>query len=497
MTSQFSYWQQQQQAQQQALLAQQAAQQGGPVLDPYMQQLAQQGQNGQFPPPTSSNGPYQPQPPSQGQQLAGQAGQIGGYALGQAGANALTGSGAASAVAPAASAAAPLGGYAGGMSSTAVPAGYEATSSALGLGGDAATSSAVNASAVPGVQTTGMIGATLPWLGIAGLAAYTGMTGLDAYNKAEHKGWLGGTKQGIKSAGALNAVPLLGQVPWVAGAIRGGFGGAKHRDQYRREAIEGTMKQGGFLDNENQYTLADGSKFSFGIDGTHTLKNQGSNIDGKDTRHYYDVDFSDPRAGSAVAALQGLGAIFAGDDKKSQEQITGKLVNAALSSGDTVENIAKMISDAGFEGHDQIYGAIHLMAEDKRISKEFADSVKNGLDEFYGVGAYAHGAAPSKVPDAFAPNNGLPQKPPVNLGPKDTNVKPNGMDPRDPRQAIRNAPAQQSQAQKPTAKDTNVIRPRTSPFLSSALNTRGPTVSPRTASVMQGAQKGPWIGGRR
>jgi hypothetical protein len=508
-----TYWQQWQQQQQQnqlnALAAQNSA---GAGADPYMVQLAQQGQNGQFPPPTNSNGPYIPQ--QQQPSAMGGAGQLGGQMAGtyaaQQGVSALTGS--APAMVPASggmtgiTGTSAMGSIGGG---SALPVGASATESALGIGAGAPTAAGVGGattfasaeaaqaagytavgSAADGgvlaIPATGGWGAAaaaaLPWLGVAGLAVGTGMAGLDAFKNGEHKGWLGGTKEGIKSAGALNAVPLLGQVPWVAGALSGGFGGKKHKDQYAREAIEGTMKQGGFLDDQNEYTLADGNKFSFGIDGTHTLQNQGQNIDNKSDRHYYDVDFSDPRAGTAVAALQGLGAIFAGDDKKHQRDITGKLVNAALSSGDPGENIMKMIEDAGFKGHDQIYGAIHLMAEDKRISKEFADSVKNGLDEFYGVGHYANGAAPSKVPDAYAPkdNNGVKPIASIPTTPKDNNAQPEGTSPRDPRVAMRGPNASQVQKPVPTAPG---VKPRVSPWISSALNVRGPGLMPRDNNV--------------
>ncbi len=514
MASQFNWWQQQQLLQQQQQLAAQA-QQGG---DPYLQQLYAQGQQGNFPPPDQSTGPYMggqsvaspqqgggaPPKPSAGAQLGQVGGQLGGQMASQAAYNSLFG-GTPAAAAPAAtggmtgitgtSAMGSIGGATGAGATAAT--GATATEAALGIGAAApgatvggattfATAEAATAAGYTAVGTAaegGVIAvpaAQAGWAAYAGPAAIAAAAAATAYQSYQNYGdakknaagggmtkdevasiydpWRSSIGEKIPGHKAINWVQDHGPTALLYNSV---FGSKKHEDQLYRERAVGRMKKAGFLDENNQYTLSDGSTFDFGVDGKHTLQNVGSNIDGKAERRRYDVDFSDERSGGTTAILQGLGAIMTGTDKKMKDQITGKLVNAAMSSGDVRANIDKMFADAGLD-HAKAYNTIHQMAEAKQISAEFADSVKNSLDEYWGVGAYADGKqAPSQVPDAFAPKSNKPQPTgaPQAGVPRDPGMGNGGTNEPRTNAAPTPQPAARIAAQKPTPKDNNV-KPR-------------------------------------
>jgi hypothetical protein len=235
----------------------------------------------------------------------------------------------------------------------------------LGINGPTAAGSAGSGSS----GVLGGLGAALPWLGVGGIALGTGLAAKGAWDAAKNKGTMGGLKAGIKSAGALNAVPLLAQAVWGAGALRGALGGKKHEDQYARDHVRSGLKDSGFVDDAYNVTLADGSKFDIGIDGA-------------DPR--YNVDFNREGAGGAVAANQALGHYLTGGGKL-KDDFTGYLSNAAMSGGDVRANAKQFIATAGLD-HDKLYGAIHM---DETLDQATKDAMKNGLDELYGVGAYA------------------------------------------------------------------------------------------------------------
>lgn len=224
------------------------------------------------------------------------------------------------------------------------------------------------------------------------------------------------------------------------------FFSGKDKDQTMRDYYRKSLKKNQFIDDKYNYTLADGSQWDMGRDGSKMLDNIGANIDGKTQRHMYDVDFSDPRAAEAVGALNGLGSIItAGRGDKDKRDITGLLTNAALSSGNWEDNALKMFADAGFN-HDSAYGLVHEMSQKKpkekkpMLAAEDADAYKNALDKLYGVGAYANSGGPKKnipppkVIGATAGATPAATAPAMADKPKDTNVIPKAQPviPRDP-----------------------------------------------------------------
>jgi hypothetical protein len=59
--------------------------------------------------------------------------------------------------------------------------------------------------------------------------------------------------------------------------------------------------------------------------------------------------------------------------------------------------------------HDKLYGAVHLAQQKGEISQEFGDALKNGLDESFGVGAYAGGKKPNAQKQATPAAQSSPQ----------------------------------------------------------------------------------------
>lgn len=238
--------------------------------------------------------------------------------------------------------------------------------------------------------------ALLPWLGVAGIAAGTGYTAMNAWKNAKNKGVKGGLKEGIKAAGPLNFVPVLGQAAWAAGALRGAFSGKKHKDQYQRDAVRKSLR-GSLLDDAYNITLADGSKFDVGKDGS--VRN-------------YDVNMSRAGAGDTIGGANPLAHLIGRGNNKVRSDFSGYFANAAMSSGDTRANLVKMYKDAGLD-HDTAYMMIH---NDTSLDQPTKDAYKNGLDELFGVGAYAGGrtpvpaAAPNRkpLPAALAPRTNQP-----------------------------------------------------------------------------------------
>lgn len=287
---------------------------------------------------------------------------------------------------------------------TAPGSGYPATEAAL-QGGDAALSTPLvgGSSPVPPTTWFSSIGPYLQGAAVLGIGAYTAGKGLEALKNSEFssKNPLTGLKEGIDAAGPLNAVPVLGQLPWIAGALGAMFGSGKDKDQHMRDQVREELKSTGFLNPDFTLTLPNGESFDWGKDGNARLPNEGIDpLTGKDWRHYYDVDWSKEKAGGVVAAANPLAAAFARGDKKLTRDFAGYIANSAMASGDPLKGIHGFIEKAGLD-HDKLYGVIHLMSEGQGgdLDDDLADAYKNGLDQLYGVGAYKGKGSQLGTPD--------------------------------------------------------------------------------------------------
>lgn len=150
-------------------------------------------------------------------------------------------------------------------------AGNLAASGALGASTASGASSAAGGYLIPGLNI------------IAG--AYSGyqtaqaMGDMAAGQQRTQTGIVGGAASGAAIGGGIGSiVPGVGTaigagIGAVVGAIAGGVGAytgsSKKKPQMARDAVRGVLKEHGILDDKWYGTLADGSKYNFGQDGSH------------------------------------------------------------------------------------------------------------------------------------------------------------------------------------------------------------------------------------
>lgn len=148
-----------------------------------------------------------------------------------------------------------------------------------------------------------------------------------------------------------------------------GFG--KHKDQKQRDGIRGNLQQGGILDGDYNLTLADGSKWDMGKDGSI----QNYNIDPEGTPYTKDViDWTNP-----------IGLILGKGDKKIQSDFTGYFSNAAISNAPDAQaakaNVQAFYDQIGMT-KGQWEAEIDALAAKETISKQDADIYKSKLSQF-------------------------------------------------------------------------------------------------------------------
>lgn len=419
-----------------------------------------------------------PKPPGLGQQVAQTGGQVTGAALGQQAASWLSGS--------APSLSAPGAVSSGSTAAVGSGSGYPMTEALLQGGSQEGIAQGMSAAPTQ-ASWFASIAPMLQWAGVAGIGAYTAKTGLDAWKNSQYSAGnpMTGLKEGIKAAGPLNFVPVLGQLPWIAGALGAQFGSGKDKDQHMRDQVREELVKTGFLNPDFTLDLGNGETLDFGKDGNARLPNEGADpLTGQDWRHYYDVDWSKEGAGGIVAAVNPLAAAFARGDKKLTRDFAGYLTNAAMKSDNPLEAIQGFIEKAGMD-HDKIYGLIHLMSKSQggNLDDSLADAYKNGLDQLYGVGAYEGKGGQFGNPDIRPGEKSdggqkpqsmpaMPVKPDPSVDPK---MSAQGPKPQGTQSAIKpQSPASTPTAQKPTGNSGGIK----SPFMQS------PQAKPKPAGFL-------------
>lgn len=289
-----------------------------------------------------------------------------------------------------------------GAGAISVPAGQAVPSGFTGIATDAATGATI---AAPATATSWWANPVMnPYLGVA-----AGLAG--GYNIASNFGQLdpmGGAMSGAGVAAGLGGIGSLaglagmsaigGPVGLLAGAAVGAGLSAfkksgKHKDNVTRDKLRGNLKEAGVLDQDTNFTLADGSKFYAGKDG-------GS--------HAYDLDTSKNFAEQARGYAIPLARLMGYGEQGPTEWMAGYTANAATSNakseGDVRANIRSIADKMG--GIDSIKSGLSQLMDNKKISKEEYDAALNGVDSFYEVGAYGGGQGGSKKqssPKAQAP----------------------------------------------------------------------------------------------
>jgi hypothetical protein len=245
----------------------------------------------------------------------------------------------------------------GGSSAIATPKiiSVGAPGAKIGAGATGAGTGTAGA-ATGGASTLGSIGSVaLPAAAIAAALSET---------------WEGGAKDILRGRGnkqdwanmGVNAV--TGVLPnlvlrWMGKPSIGRMiTSGKSDAQLLRDDFRGELKASGIADEDYNVTLADGSKYNIGIDGKARLQNVGKNIDGKESRQQWDVDFSNPLAKYATSKLDPMIRAKYGPEAEQAgykpEQFTGMMVNAvtsnAKSEADVDANIRAIYGDSAVGG---------------------------------------------------------------------------------------------------------------------------------------------------
>lgn len=163
---------------------------------------------------------------------------------------------------------------------------------------------------------------------------------------------------GAMASGAAvgSYVPVVGTIVGAAvgalvGVAIGNTGTGKNTGQIMRDSWRGGMEESGLAEKINgshHVTLADGSKYDIGRDGGTTLQNVGENIDGRDVRHTYDVDWSNQVAVDSIPDAH-LFALATGLDPTGGaghdlfNRATAQALNAATSNASSKEEAAANI----------------------------------------------------------------------------------------------------------------------------------------------------------
>ena len=271
-----------------------------------------------------------------------------------------------------------------------VGAGISGTSAGLGAG-----------AATYGAQSTAA--QYLPYAGGAA-ALYGGyqtakLTGAMPKSKQRDvKSTVGGAAAGAAGGATLGAQIGTGFGPMgmligaglgaAAGYAGSKFGSSKGKGQTLRDNIRTNLQEIGALDENYQGTLADGSKFDFGKDGS-TLK--WSNLDKVQTDNQAAWDATSNSA-SAIAAYYKLTG-------QKNADVAGWLQNAAVSNAnnDPQTALANMRHFAQSQGVDptMIKANLDTALGDNKINQSQYDQIMAGARDIYGERIISSNVKPS------------------------------------------------------------------------------------------------------
>jgi hypothetical protein len=250
------------------------------------------------------------------------------------------------------------GGAAAGAGATGAAGAAGAGATGAGIAGATGAGAAgAGAAGAAGAGAAGATGAGAAGTGAAGAGAGFGTFALPAAAVAlsAQNVWEGGMKDIVRGradrsdwinsaidaySGVYNIpLRLLGKKSIGKQMVSG-----KSEPQQERDDFRGLLQNANIADSNYQIKLADGSMYNIGLDGKTKLQNVGTNINDKQTRNVWDVDFSNPLATFAVDKLDPLIRTIYKDGKgRKLEQYTGMLVNAVTSNAQTQEQVAANI----------------------------------------------------------------------------------------------------------------------------------------------------------
>lgn len=293
----------------------------------------------------------------------------------------------------------------GGLGVAQLYGAYKAYKSGDKVGaGLAGVTGAANIAGAAGAELGSNI---VPGLNIA-TGAYTGyktaeaLSDMAAGSQRTTTGVVGGATAGASiGAGVGSIVPGVGTaigagIGAVVGAVAGGagayFGSSKKKPQMQRDAIRSVLQEGGILDDKFQGTLADGSTYDFGKDGS-TLK--WKNID--------KIAEAQPTAwNAAVPAADALAASYGFVGQKASD-IAAWYAKGAVSNAGDDPNVARanMQHFAKQQGItlDLVKSKLDEALADNRINQNKYDYYMSGANQLLGgSGTAAASAAPIARP---------------------------------------------------------------------------------------------------
>jgi len=228
------------------------------------------------------------------------------------------------------------------------------------------------ASTTPGATGSGWLGATgapTGALGSAGAIAAGGATGYEQLKGLQD--FTKGKDLPILEQAAL-ALPTFG-MSFLANPIEDALGIGHGQNYYdglnRSTTLNNLTKGSGLLSFNNP----DGTTYN--LSANDYRKNPTT----------YNYDQSSPTMAQDIGAANPLAYLLgSGTDGKAYTDLAGALANAHKSgvSTDTLYNNFGL-------NHDKAYGQVILDQAAGKLTQQQADEMKNGLDQSFGVGAYA------------------------------------------------------------------------------------------------------------
>lgn len=263
----------------------------------------------------------------------------------------------------------------------AAGAGNLAASGALGSSAAGGASSALGGYLIPGLNlAAGLYG---------GYQTAEALGDMAAGSKRTQTGIVGGATSGAAIGGAIGTlVPIPGVgtgigaaigavVGGLAGAVGSWTGSSKGKAQMARDQIRGVLQSGGVLDDKFQGTLADGSKYDFGKDGS-TLK-------------WKEIDKiaseNKPAWEAAVPLTDALAASYGFVGQKASDisawYAKGAVSNAKNDPAVAIANAQHLAKQQGIT-YDMIKGKLDEAIKDNRISQGQYNYYLSGAQQLTG-----------------------------------------------------------------------------------------------------------------
>lgn len=257
------------------------------------------------------------------------------------------------------------------------------------------------------------LGAAAPIFGaVAG--AYQGyktaeMIGSTAAGSQRNKqGAMGGAASGAMIGSAILpgwGTAIGAAVGAAAGLVGSWTGSSKGKAQFMRDSIRGVLQEGGILDDKFQGTLADGSKYDFGKDGS-TLKWKAIDkiVEKQPAAWNAAVPLTD-----AIAAAYGFVGQKASDI--SAWYAKGAVSNAGDDASIAIKNAQHFAQQQGLT-FEMIKARLDEAMKDERINQSQYDYYLNGARQVT-AGAKPQPGQPQGAPPPQAPPQAPPQQAPL------------------------------------------------------------------------------------